>query len=298
MKRNSAKQEPNSESKLAILLETIRLGSISKAAEQLNYTQSGLTYLLNTLEAELGLPLLKRDHRGVSFTEEGEILAPYIQSLVDMEKSLFAKAQELAGINTERLRIGTTCSLSKYCLPQIIMAFKQQYPDSYLDLQVCRGAEVPVLVQERQIDIGIADIIHAGNLDCIPLWQEQIYVVVPTAWGLDPPGGTVDLDTLLDRPMIYLPKSPKNAGIMVMKEKSVQKNLLITSDGDTIMSMIEAGLGFALLSKRYIVACTEHIRMYPTSPPIFRTIGVMVNSLKSLRPLAKKFVVMLQEYEM
>lgn len=297
MKQNREYREESSESKLEILLETIRIGSISKAAEQLNYTQSGLTYLLNTLEAELGLPLLKRDHRGVSFTDEGNQLAPYIRSLVDLEKSLRSKARELAGIHTERIRIGTTHSFAKYCLPHIIMKYKEQYPNSHIDFQVCRGSEIPVMVHERDLDIGIADIVQAGTLDCIPLWSEQIYVAVPSAWNLSPPDGIVNIDTLLDHPMIFLPKSPNNAGILVMKEKNVQKNIMVTSDGDTIMSMIEAGLGFAMLSKRYSVDCSHHVQMYPTSPPISRTIGVMARSLKDLRPLAKKFVVLLQEYD-
>ena len=42
--------------KLRVLLDTIKIKSINKAAEELGYTQSGLTYLLNSLEEELGVP--------------------------------------------------------------------------------------------------------------------------------------------------------------------------------------------------------------------------------------------------
>ena len=54
--------------KLYSFLKVAEVGSISKTAEQLNYTQSGLTYLLNTLETDIGLQLLKRDHKGVTLT--------------------------------------------------------------------------------------------------------------------------------------------------------------------------------------------------------------------------------------
>ena len=59
---------------IRVLLDTIKIKSINKAAEELGYTQSGLTYLLNSLEEELGVPLLVRNRRGEYLSEEGNQL--------------------------------------------------------------------------------------------------------------------------------------------------------------------------------------------------------------------------------
>ena len=56
--------------KLEILMTAVDLGSFSKASQVVGYTQSGLTHLVNSLEREIGLPLIKRSHNGISLTRQ------------------------------------------------------------------------------------------------------------------------------------------------------------------------------------------------------------------------------------
>ena len=67
--------------KVRALLAAVDLGSISKAAEALGYTQSGVTHMMRSLEEEAGFPLLLRGNRGVTFTPDGERLAPLFRAL-------------------------------------------------------------------------------------------------------------------------------------------------------------------------------------------------------------------------
>ena len=62
--------------KLEILMTAVDLGSFSRASEVVGYTQSGLTHLVNSLEREIGFPLIVRSHNGISLTDE----------LVDLDK--------------------------------------------------------------------------------------------------------------------------------------------------------------------------------------------------------------------
>ena len=290
MKKDKEQPEQNTaESKYEILLETVRIGSISKAADQLNYTQSGLTYTLNALEADLGIPVLSRDHKGVSFTEEGEQLEPYLQAVIDSERALRRRIRELVISDNERIRIGAIQSIAKYCLPRIIMDFKQHYPNANIIFRVGSGTEIPQLVRQKELDIGIVDMANSDNLDCVTLQDEQIYIALPASWEIQTKNGIVSLDSLLDRPMLYL-ANPRNAGVLVMKNKPLQQKIMVSSDGDTILSMVQAGMGFAMLSRRFVADCPDGVLMYPADPPITRTIGVVANSHKDLRPLAKKFV--------
>ena len=68
--------------KLEILITAVDLGSFSKAAEVVGYTQSGLTHLVDSLEREIGLTLVQRDHSGISLTKEGEALMPVIREFL------------------------------------------------------------------------------------------------------------------------------------------------------------------------------------------------------------------------
>ena len=51
--------------KLEILMTAVDLGSFSKASEVVGYTQSGLTHLVDSLEREIGFPLIRRSYSGV-----------------------------------------------------------------------------------------------------------------------------------------------------------------------------------------------------------------------------------------
>ena len=58
--------------KLEALLMAVDLGSFTKAAEVMGYTQSGLTHMMNSLEREVGFTLLERGRGGVRLTKDGE----------------------------------------------------------------------------------------------------------------------------------------------------------------------------------------------------------------------------------
>lgn len=54
---------------------TARLASVTRAADELHVTQSAVSRHLRTLEEELGLPLVRRVHRGIAITPAGRMLA-------------------------------------------------------------------------------------------------------------------------------------------------------------------------------------------------------------------------------
>ena len=81
--------------KLEILIKAIDMGSFSKAAESVGYTQSGITHLVNSLEKEIGFRLVNRTFNGISLTKEGEILLPYIRDFLEANDDLSIKIKEI-----------------------------------------------------------------------------------------------------------------------------------------------------------------------------------------------------------
>ncbi len=74
--------------KYEVLKKTVELSSLTKAAQELGLTQSGVSHMLASMEAELQLPLLKRTRTGARLTPEGEQVMPYIHEIVRQEKLL------------------------------------------------------------------------------------------------------------------------------------------------------------------------------------------------------------------
>ena len=100
--------------KLEILMTAVDLGSFSKASEVVGYTQSGLTHLVNSLEREIGFPLIMRSHNGVSLTEQGKELVPDIRQFLQANASLENRIQAMAKQQGETIRIAAYAS--KMCI--------------------------------------------------------------------------------------------------------------------------------------------------------------------------------------
>ena len=71
-----------------IFLKVCETGSFSKAAEALNYTQSGISQMMAGLEEELGVQLFARINRGVTLTDNGTRLLPYVRELANQKNRL------------------------------------------------------------------------------------------------------------------------------------------------------------------------------------------------------------------
>ena len=71
-----------------IFLKVCETGSFSKAAEALNYTQSGISQMMATLEEELEVQLFARVNRGVTLTDNGTRLLPYIREMANQKARL------------------------------------------------------------------------------------------------------------------------------------------------------------------------------------------------------------------
>ena len=67
--------------KYTALLKTVELGSISRAAEEMGYTQSAVSRMIADLEEQWGLDLLRRSRAGVSLTSSGKRLLPILRSI-------------------------------------------------------------------------------------------------------------------------------------------------------------------------------------------------------------------------
>ena len=87
------------------LLTAVELGSFTRAAERLGYTQSGLTHMMHALEKEVGFPLLIRDRSGVRLTAPAEQLVPAIRDFHQVRKRLESQISLVGNTKRESIRV-------------------------------------------------------------------------------------------------------------------------------------------------------------------------------------------------
>ena len=84
-----------SATKYQIFLKTVECGSFTKAAEELNFSQSGISHAISSLEEELGVTLLSRNRGGVTLTGDGRVPADELQKTIDRYNELCDKGTDV-----------------------------------------------------------------------------------------------------------------------------------------------------------------------------------------------------------
>lgn len=105
--------------KYQVFLSTVELGSLTKTAEALNLTQSGVSHAIASLEEEFGFLLLIRDRAGIRLTSNGERLLRYVRDILQANERLKQEVAAINGLETGTVRIGSFVSVSTQWLPPI-----------------------------------------------------------------------------------------------------------------------------------------------------------------------------------
>ncbi len=148
---------------LKTFLRATELGSITKAAAELNYAQSTATSQIQQLETELGFPLFDRIGKHIALTAPGKEFVNYANDMLHiMQKSmqLGSSLKEIKGI----LRIGALESLLFSIMMQILPEFKSLYRNVNIQVQMGQSMELINLLKHNQLDMAYI----SGNLNCEP----------------------------------------------------------------------------------------------------------------------------------
>src|SRR3954463_493367 len=147
-------------SRLRLLVEVKRQGSISAAADLCRMGQPSATKHLQTLEAAVGDKLLERDGRASRLTEAGEVVAAdglrVLDTLEGMQEQLRARREAERGT----LALGASTTPGSYVLRSILRCFADRHARVDVDVVIGSSAWVTERVARREVQLGLA-----GELD-------------------------------------------------------------------------------------------------------------------------------------
>lgn len=153
--------------KYQVFLKTVECGSFTAAAQQLSFTQSGVSHAISGLEEELGVTLLSRSRGGVTLTADGWALMPYIQEICRQQRSIEERAKDLRGLETGVVRVAVFTSVSVQWMPYILKSFREQYPNIEFELLPSNyNTEIARWIQDGTADCGFLVLPTEPNLDC------------------------------------------------------------------------------------------------------------------------------------
>lgn len=277
-------------SRYEVLMKVIELGSLTKTAKYFNYTQSAVSQIINSLETELGIALLNRNHSGVWLTSEGKQLLPYLRNISNSYHELSERVFELLGMETGLIRIGTFSSVSCHLLPPLIKGFKTMYPNIKFELLQGDYDEIETWVVDGAIDFGFICLPSTKNLETIFLKKDRMMVIVSR----DHPYAKKSffpVKALADESFILLETGNRQEILQIFKDSHITPNINYSVKDDyTIMSMVENGLGISILSELVLTRNPYKILVKETRPVFYRTLGIVLKNKENLSLAVKYFI--------
>lgn len=279
--------------KIRILLEAIELGSLSKAGESLGYTQSALTQMMKSFETEIGFPLLNKTPRGVEPTSEALLLLPAMRQMLNDEQILLQEVDEIKGIHSGSIRMGSFTSTSIRWLPRVLRYFQENYPDITFDINECGQDEMLQGIADGTLDIALMSDPETDAIDFVPILEEPLYVVFSREHDLSV-YDYVPVSELKNHPCII--EAFDRDTHMVYERAGVAPDVRYYSkDVVAILSMVQEGLGIAVLPELIIDQFPGDYDYRLLDPEVYRTLGIGVRNRKSCGPLARFLINYIKE---
>ncbi len=272
------------------------MGSFSKAADRMGYSQSALSQMIFSLENELSIKLVNRFRTGAKLTLEGEELYPQIEKMIYQFYAVREKANEIKGLETGTIRMGTLASISAHWLPSLLKEFQEQYPG--VDFVIHQGDYTSIYewIKTGAVDFGFVNPKAVSGLQTLVLKEGTMLAVLPENHPLTV-NDTIPLQLLALEPFILLEEGHYYEPLEVFKSIGISPNIKYTIHDDyAIMTMVEAGLGVSILAELVLHRTNYRIKLRPTEPSITRTIAIGYKDKSSMPIACKRFIGLLQEH--
>ena len=269
-------------------LAAAETGSFSKAAEALSYTPSGVNQLVSALEKEFGFPLFRRNAKGVSLTENGELLLPVIRKFLRQEDRIFELSAEMNGLLIGSVNIAAYSSIATHWLPAVISAFQRDYPQIHINLLEGIWQEVSQWLDDRVADIGFFSYQENMPYDWIPLAEDPMLALLPRSHPLADAEVYPLANCATDR--FIMPARGCDDDVMALFLRTgVTPNVRFTTlESFSVMSMVEQGLGISIVPQLLIQGRTQNLAVRPLKPRASRTIALAIPEGKPL-PVVEAF---------
>ena len=168
--------------KYGVFIKIIETGSFTRTAEEIGYTQSAISQIVNSIEDELSTKLILRSRKGIELTRDGKEYLPYIKTIYHSYLELMEKNKEMQGLEKGIVRIGTFSSVSCNWLPKLMKEFKAQYPSVHFELHQGEYTSIAQWIKEGSVDFGFVNpqAEAVKSLQSIPLQQDEMLAVLPS----------------------------------------------------------------------------------------------------------------------
>ncbi|WP_093613472.1 LysR family transcriptional regulator [Actinoplanes philippinensis] len=218
---------------LQVFRTVARSGSITAAARQLRFTQSAVSRQIAALETDLGVRVFDRLPRGVALTEQGRVLLPHAEAILDRLATAQQSLDDLHRLDAGRLRVGAFPTAVAALVPRALASFRSAYP--HVALSLIEGLTPGLL---DRLTAGAADVVVVSSSPAGPIG-----------------GGHVDLHHLLDeRLLVAVSRGHRLARRRVVRLAELAEDAFVVGSANAEDTLLRASLPSGFQPRIDIVA--------------------------------------------
>lgn len=141
--------------RLRVLVAVARYGSVTGAAQALNYAQPSISHHIARLEAETGAKLMERSGRGVKLTEAGQLLADRAAEIIGRLDAAEAELATHVGLRQDRVRLAAFGSALATLVAAASAELHAEHADSGLQLVQAEPAQAQRMLRAGEVDVAL-----------------------------------------------------------------------------------------------------------------------------------------------
>ena len=262
-------------------LNAAKFQSYSKAAENLYISQPTLSRQIQALESELGVVLFSRENNLMQLTPVGRKMMPKLESLFQSYCSTTEQLREIAGSNSGRLRIGIQSGHAlDFRIRTACHHIQISHPEATVLVCHRKQKESYVSLMDESIDLLLAlnlTMPPTDKLDSMTIYQDYMCLAVPVGHR------NANLPVIHHKEIsAYFPDltlycmdpvefSAPMASIEQCMEPALRQHTVALTgsyaDQDTLMMMVDAGLGMTLIHSRSILSGNPRVKLISIIDP-------------------------------
>jgi molybdate transport repressor ModE-like protein len=161
--------------RMRLLVEIEREGSVSAAAAAIGIGQPSASQHLRLLEAAAGQRLVERSGRGSKLTEAGQILAGRAAQALSSLSAADEELGALAGLQTGTIHIGASTAPGVYLLPDTLGCFRRTYPGVTVDVEVAASEQILKRLLNGRVQLALVGATSADDrIELDPFLEDEV----------------------------------------------------------------------------------------------------------------------------
>lgn len=275
---------------LEVFAALARAGSFSRAAALLGISQSAVSHSLHQLEADLGLPLLRREGGHSRLTDAGARLLLRVNDILQQKEALEQEAHSECGIARGTLRIasfGATTTL--HVLPPLIREYKKHQPHVEVQIEEQDDETVVHWLLERRVELGFV-VLPDERFETVALAEDELVAILPAAHRL------ARLDAIAGRDLEGEPFIRTSAGSGAHIDRflaaagATPKVLFRFEQLSSMLGFVAQGDALSIAARLALPEAPNGVVYRSLSPARRRMTALAAPSFQRLSPAAAAFV--------